>query len=198
MGEEWVPLDPPLVLIMTVHDSEWPDARKRGRNNSPRGEAAHVSQLKRSSTDNRRDRRHHHYHSTAAACGYGRPGVNGLIQTSKVWQIVFSWNRLFTQILLLLPNICEDRTLDLKNYLTSFGTLQKIHFSTKHRHVPLPARIPSPPRFVPGEFDRTLISQRGGKKCVYVPFLFLLLCVLLLWIKRDAKWFIGNIWQLVS
>ena len=111
-GEGWVLLDPPLVLIMTVHDSEWPDARKRGRNNSTRGDAAHVSQLKRSSTDNRRDRRHHHYHSTAAACGYGRPGLNWLIQTSKVWQIVFSWNRLFTQILLLLPNICEDRTLD--------------------------------------------------------------------------------------
>ena len=92
-----------------------------------------------------------------------------------------------------------------KNYLTSFGTLQKIHFSTKHRHVPLPARILSPPRFVPGEFDRTLISQRGGKKsvflmCVYAPFLLLLLllCFLLLRLKRDAKWFIGNIWQLVS
>ena len=90
-----------------------------------------------------------------------------------------------------------------KNYLTSFGTLQKIHFSTKHRHVPLPARIPSPPRFVPGEFDRTLISQRGGKNrfflmCVYAPFLLLLLCFLLLRLKRDAKWFIGNIWQLVS
>ena len=42
-----------------------------------------------------------------------------------------------------------------------------MHFSTKHRHVPLPARIPSPPRFVPVEFDRTLISQRGGKKSVF-------------------------------
>ena len=61
--------------------------------------------------------------------------------------------------------MCEDHTLDKKkSYLTSFVTLQKIHFSTKHRHVPLPARILSPPRFVPGEFDRTLISQRGGKK----------------------------------
>ena len=109
--EGWVPLDPPLVLIITVHDSEWPDARKRGRNNSPRGDAAHVSQLKRSSTDNRRDRRHHHYHSTAAACGYGRPGLNWLIQTYKVGQVVFSWNRIFTQILVLLPK-CDDRTLD--------------------------------------------------------------------------------------
>ena len=34
--------------------------------------------------------------------------------------------------------------------------------------------------------------------CVYAPFLLLLLCFLLLRLKRDAKWFIGNIWQLVS
>ena len=64
-----------------------------------------------------------------------------------------------------------------KNYLPIFGTLQKIHFSTKHRHVPLPARILSPPRFVPGEFDRTLISQRGGKKSVFLMCVYSLFVV---------------------
>ena len=189
------PLDPPLVLIMTVHDSEWPDARKRGRNNSPRGDAAHVSQLKRSFTDNRRDRRHHHYHSTAAACGHGRPGLNWLIQTSKVWQIVLSWNRILTQILLLLPMWGPHTRLKKLPY--RFVTLPKIHFSTKHRHVTLPAPILSPPRFAQVEFDRTLISY-VFLMSVHAPFLLLLLCVSLLCLKRDAKWFIGNIWQHVS
>ena len=147
---------------MTVHGSEWPDARKRGRNKSPRGDVAHVSQLKRSSTDNRRDRHHHHYHSTAAACGYGRPGLNWLIQTSKVWQIVFSWNRIFTQILVLLPK-CDDRTLDYKNCLTSLLRYRKSIFQPNivilhslHPSFPLPGspRLGLIVRWFPKEVEK--------------------------------------------